>query len=227
MFSPTNTKDKLFTKEFVKSLLIALSLHLISLLIIDVHTFQEIGVFTYPPVSVNINMGTEPQIESMMTSSLQIDDNGSYTLESETPIPPLPKMPPPTIDTRLPHNKALATYKQHFSQIERMPYQDITKPLSFFKSSQININISGDLADKHLLSSPNNTINHLNIYGEFYVSFHVQMDEKTGQIFWHYKESSSNDLDSFAEELLKELQFEPSKDSFITEGKIEFIFLFS
>ena len=62
-------------------------------------------------------------------------------------------------------------------------------------------------------------------HGEYRVAFDVQMNGRTGRIFWYTLTSGSevSEVDLFAERVLGKLLFEENPEGLVTEGQIEII----
>jgi len=207
--------------------------HLLGFLLIDIETLILVEDRPHPPVEVTPYIGNVIHTEGKL-SAAQIDAHGllpRYILEPEAALPKLPKFPDIPVLIRLPHEKDLSSSSGMFQQVERVAYRyaPLSMPLKF-NTESVGINVSGLLWDFELKPYELNkdSLDNLpeNIKGNYRCTFRVQVQEKTGEIFWYSlnKGSSVDLLDHIAEEYIKELVFETPRTSSISEGEIEIVF---
>jgi hypothetical protein len=90
----------------------------------------------------------------------------------------------------------------------------------------ISIKISGPLAEKEVLNEGRNDIEIPLLSTDCRIIYTVQIDDKSGSIFWYeIKEMEGNmDIEAVAQKILKTIRFRVNEDSFVTTGEVEIYF---
>ena len=232
-----NRREILFTTEFIRALAIAFFIHISAFLLFSFHDIEPPQFSVLTPINVNADVGSPTPLEGSFISTLQVDQYGllpQYILGPEISLPEIPQLPKTIIDTNISHRREEHDPSNYFSQIEKTDIPVIQEQINLIEKEQkrCDIHIAGTLAD-HTLQPYDIDTQHLisvaqKISGEYSVIFSVKVEDRNGRIFWHTIDQSSgvNELDTLAETIIKQLQFESSYNYLITEGNIEFNFNF-
>ena len=227
-------KRPFLTSALIRAFGITMFLHITMGLIFHIQAIKTPHNIVHPPIIVKANM--DIYTGNNQTTAIQVDKNGllaRYVLEPGTALPILPETPTAHINKAVPHTKAPTNTDNVFTQLERAPFSSDDELVLPFKHTQnsIKVDVSGYLADFALesysldhdyLSKLPNTIR-----GSYVITFYVQVEGKSGKIFWHSINTSSqhNMLDNLAEKLLQKLDFQTTPDTIIADGEVSLTFL--
>jgi len=217
-------KENFFDSYLLKALAIALSLHAVGLILFQVTPFAFTSTFTFAPVHVQSDLPIKG------VSALVLN----YGEENEIAPPPLPFIPPldwiafapesPLVPSVVFNSRTLLALEERV-----WPKWEMPLPIKL-EEPQIQLAISGDLAELPLLSR-DPLLNQMQVVSSHdsaaYVTYKVQLDEKSGEIFWYERVESSmiSAIDQLTEKILLNLRFAPPKDHVPVLGKLNFIVL--
>jgi hypothetical protein len=218
-------RERFFEARFLQALAIALMLHCGALLLFHVTPFTFSSTFVFSPVQVQSD---HPLPSLSVFATPDIDEN------EELHPPPPPRIP--TLDwITLPYESTLSpslTIDPHaFQFMEERLWPTWHSPLSLkLEEPPIQLIISGDLAELPLVASDPLLDDRQSISfhsSPSYVTYQVQLDEKTGEIFWYERMESSRvaTLDHLTENILLNLRFSPSESKEPVAGTLNFIIL--
>jgi hypothetical protein len=219
------------TRSFVVAFSLALGIHLLAVTLFHIAPFKLRFEETLPPIQVE-SVLTIAQDERMVVATLDRDlvPLGFY-LEPGQSIPALPKPPP---SSSFPH----LDYMREDS-IQSNPFAGLENDLllsSFFTIERspsphvpIELSMNGALAEKELVDngmSEQILESVKSIEGQFRSIFSVQVKDDIGRIFWiEPKQLAGLDvLDKLAEQILLEMKFRPTAETFVTAGEVEVTF---
>lgn len=227
-----SSKDKFLNRSLLIALAIAFSLHFLAFAIFNVHIyfFQKENGFI-PPVEVHSS------IEDLNNNNLissQVEDDKNPLIKILRPKKIIPKIEDPKFSYIPIESKISFKENRHdsFAPIENeIEHKSFTNILS--QTPILKINLSGNLSDLKILpldlkkiSQIEVAIEHLKQLKELSLSFDVQVDGKSGRIFWIASKEAieDNSLDQFFIDLLKEIQFQKSQSPSIYVGEIDLVF---
>jgi hypothetical protein len=217
-------RDRFLEPRLLKALAIALALHLGALFLFHVTPFSLSSTFIFPPIQVQSDQPMQG-ISAWVTSH-------SEEIEEMTP-PPLAMIPtldwisspqkpiltPPTLDPLI------------FQTVEEHLWPKWETPLSLpLEEPHIQLTISGDLAEYPLVAT-DSLLSQMQPFSPspraYYVTYQVQMDNRTGEIFWYECVESSDvaAIDRIAEQILLNLKFTPPPSRETVTGKLNFVVL--
>ncbi len=217
-------RERFFEPRLLKALAIALILHSGALLLFHVTPFSFTSTFTFPPIQVQ----SDPPIKGV--SALV-----SHYNEEDEFLPP----PPPLISaldwisfsqesTLLP---SVAFNPHALQSLEEQNWPKCQEPLSLkLEEPRIQLAISGDLAQLPLLTT-DPLLNQMQPISSpassAYVTYQVQLDGKTGEIFWYERTKSSavSVTDQLTEKILLNLRFSLPETYETVMGTLNFVVL--
>lgn len=214
-------REQFFDPCLLKALCIALFIHVGALLSFHITPFFFSSSFIFPPVQVHSDH--KSQSISAISSASPVEDD-------ELPPPPIRMIP------------ALEIYSQHSSLTPKTSLDpEVFKPLEerFWPMWQSSLNfpleekqfqmaISGELAEYPLIDIDPLLEKMVPISSTaMYVTYRVQMNEKTGQLFWVEKIQSSGkkSIDLLTEKILNNLRFSTPEPQELVSGTISFAVL--
>jgi hypothetical protein len=219
-------RERFFEPCLLKALAIALFLHISALTLFHVTPFYLPSTFTFPPIQVQSDQPI--QAISALVSS--------YPEEEELSPPPLSLVP--TLDWVSFSQESMLipslSFDLHALQsLEERVWPKWQEPLSLkLEEPRIQLTISGDLAELPLIASDLllnqlQPISHQELAA--YVTYQVQLDEKTGEIFWYERTQSSAkaNIDYLTEKILLNLRFASPASHEIVKGAVNFVVLAS
>lgn len=232
----THDKESRFSSDLIRALGIAIFLHIAGFIIFNIQDVDTPELKIIAPISVRTESGSgNTSDDGENIASIQIDKHGllpRYIAEPEMSLPSLPEMPKMALDNKIMHTREDQSLGGHFSQIEYETAVD-KEQLSFLRDQKTcNVHVSGGLADLSLLPyniDPQYLIEiSQNSPGQFRTIFAVKVENKTGEIFWYTQQQPSKlqRINKLAEKILRQLRFTPSRNTLITEGTVEFTFIF-
>ena len=219
-------KETFWEPRLVKALLFAFALHLGVFLLFHVSPFKLASTFTFSPVQV--------QSEQSLQGISALVSSGTYDLEDELPLPPFYFRPPPldwiSFSTKPSITPSALLNPDALRHIEERTWPIWHEPLSLnLEEPLVRLAISGDLAERHLIDtdpllSKMQPITSLPA-AYAHVTYEVQMDERTGKLFWYERTQSSGDsaIDRLTEKILLNIHFDPSGTREFVTGTLNFI----
>lgn len=217
-------RERFFEPRLLKALAMALIFHSGALLLFHVAPFDLSSTFRFPPVQVNSILDQQQGIS--VTALVHPEENEEILSPPFSIIPALDwnffSQNSTLIST--PH---LDTYT--FQSLEEHLWPKWYEPLSLrLEEPYIQLIISGDLADLSLIAS-DPLLNQMQPFSPslspVYVTYQVQMDEKTGELFWYERIESSGieAVDRKTEKILKNLRFAIREPLELVSGSLNFI----
>lgn len=216
-------RERLFEPRLLKALAIALILHCGALLLFQVTPFHLSSTFTFPPVKVQADAPIQ-SVSALVISSI----------EEEVLMPP-PLRLLPTLDwISLNQESTLVpsvVFNPHAleSLEERIWPKWEEEPLALkLEEPRIQLTIAGDLAELPLVTTDPllNEMIPIALSGSpISVAYQVQLDEKTGEIFWYERIESSamTTIDQLTEKILLNLRFTPPDNHEPVTGILIFV----
>jgi hypothetical protein len=214
-----------FEPRLLKALAIALILHCGALFFFHVIPFSINTTFIFPPVEVH----SENPLEGVSTFV------ASYLEENEEFLPP----PVPLMTgldgffTQHPSilHPPLILDPFAFQSLEEKLWPKWHDSLSLkLEEPRIRLVISGDLATLSLVATDpllNQTQPISSTSFPIYVTYQVQLDEKTGELFWYERLDSSGltTIDQLTEKILLNLRFSTVESNESLKGTLNFVVL--
>lgn len=216
-------RDRFFEPQLLKAMGIALMLHIGGLILFHVSPFTISSTFVFPPIEVQ----SDQPIEGATTLL-------TFHEKDEEDIPPPPLRLVPSMDwTGLPtESKLMPEIALNINALDSLeervwpiwqpsPSVDLKGPL-------IKLTISGNLAEQKVIRSDPmlDKMVSLNVksLSHVYVTYHVQLDERKGELFWHERIQSSGveDVDRLTEKILLNLKFTTPTPREPVEGTLNF-----
>jgi hypothetical protein len=203
-----NPENHFFNQSLLEALAIALAIHLGAFFLFHIQPFHMTSSYRFPPVHVQTQ--PNPLLDGQTIVSKQ-----ERLLNSEISSPPfsLPSLDffPLLISQKSdipPVSADLSSFKSLEQRVLSFSHSPSTIP-SLYQPLQIFL--SGPLAQKQLLHHPasSHSIISQRKMHYFQNTYEVQVDPKTGSIFWYVKKQASKrkDVNQQAERYLLELQF--------------------
>lgn len=214
-------QDRFLTKNLLIALGIAIALHLTGVLLFHVNLFKIVGSQTQlPTIPLDIEI---PSFEEGGGALSALDQEDLLYLLMKEPkgmalsFPSVPEIVPYSLS--LEGNVADQTRPVVFSQ------EDIY-PIDIFSTREgpsipTSIIVSGPLSENEFYGE-SLSIPETKMAGR--VFYEVQVENRTGLIFWHEYKEGNNLLKSMGEEIIRKLRFLPNENDFVTRGNIEIVF---
>jgi len=209
-------REGFFNKRLLQALAIALFLHVSAGVLFQVRPFKVIGSqMIFPPIVVDADIQLTPVIA-------ELDKEDTLPRLIREPKSSLPLFPKPGLEIAgtksaiEPRGDDFYLFEQDIYPIEWMVRQKAKNP--------IEVTLSGPLAERKLLDD--GTDHFKSIFKSGKAVFAVQVDDKTGSIFWYQSKQSQNsiELEQQAERIVRAIRFQEEGDSFVTTGEVEIQF---
>lgn len=220
-------REHFFEPRLLKALALALVLHLGGLFLVHVTPFSFTSSFIFSPVKVKSDHPART-ITAIATSHPSLSED-ELIPPAISIIPPLEIAHSPQESSLLPSLTPLNPHAFHALEERLWPIWEsrLTLPL---EEPRIRMKISGDLAELVMLeTNPHlkETIPINNSSKPVYVSYNVQMDETTGELFWVERQKSSGikSLDQLTEKIIFDLRFAPDPSLIQVTGTVHFVIL--
>ncbi len=216
-------QERFFEARLLKALAIALFLHISALLFFHVTPFYLPSTFTFPPI----------QVQSDQPSQGSAALVSSYAEEEEL-FPPLSLIPILdwiSFSQQSTLNPSLSLDLHALQSLEERLWPKWQESLSLkLEEPRIQLTISGDLAELPLVTSDPllNQMQTISLQpSPAYVTYHAQLDEKTGELFWYERTQSSAEpaIDYLTEKILLNLRFDSPASKEIVKGTLNFVVL--
>lgn len=206
--------QKIVSTDFLIALLIALLLHGFAFLIFNI---KDIGLLPHHSLMVNMNVETEPIKFNEVYSVAKNEELVGFLPEPVyAALPALDEMPFQPITDKWEFSAISMTPPNYFS--DAVFYE---KPL--LEKKNFEVHFAHELRYRTFMDLPKETLDWQG--GKAYARFRIQVDDRSGKIFWIEAAELSGyaKLDAYALSVLQDLRFE-AIDSFITAGEVEFYF---
>lgn len=227
-------RERLFSSTFLYALSMALGLHLFAALIFQIHTYLHTNDKVFSPVTVEIDRAG---LASDGNNGAVASIDESYS-SSNDELAPKASSPTLSMLSTVPAVHHIDYIKESNSQ--HNPFgaiEDDLQYLFFQKESEqlpvIQVHVGGVLAEIPVIKDGvgPELIRILSAKGltQQRLSYAVQVEGKTGRIFWHMPMSAieKSELGDAAEQILNEMRFQKDDDIFIAAGEIEIEFRLS
>lgn len=217
-------RERFFEPRLLKALAIALIFHCGALILFQVTPFSFASTFTFPPVHVQ----SDSLIKGVSTFVSHHTDEDEINFPSISIIPPLDWISVSQESALIP---SVALNLQDLISLEERIWPKWEEPLSQrLEEPRIQLAISGDLAELSLITSDPllNQMQPLSSHSfSTYVVYKVQLDEKTGEIFWYERITSSQEpvTDQLTEKILLNLRFGIPQSHQVIMGTLSFVIL--
>lgn len=219
-------REGFFEPRLLKALAVALFLHAGGLALFQVIPFSFTSSFIFPPVKV--------QSDHPAQSISAVASSYPESVDEELAPPSLSLIPPLEI-AYLPQNSTLSpivAFDPHaFRPLEERLWPAWDSPLTLeLEEPRIRLSISGELA-KHSLAATDPLLSQMQSIHKSstpaYVTYNVQMDEATGELFWfdRVQSSGTREIDQLTEKILFNLRFTPDQSGEPVIGNIHFVVL--
>lgn len=216
-------RERFFEPRLLKALTIALLLHCGGLILFQVTPFSVSSTFIFSPIQVQ----SDHPLQSVSALA------SSYTEEEEF-FPPITLIPALAWIDLSPEPIVLSSKQidiQAFKSIEEHLWPKWNVPLSLqLEEPRIQLAISGELAKLALIAT-DPLLHHMQPLSPelspTYVTYEVQVDESTGELFWYDRTVSSGipSIDSLTEKILLNLRFSSVPSQEIVTGTLNFVVL--
>lgn len=216
-------KTPFMNQSFLYAFAIALGLHIGAILLFSIQPFIIVGQQLLPATSVEVDRGQLMLLNDNNSAYADIDEK----LQKNFWAPPvaqlnLPKFPIVLEDRQQAFLQEKVALVNPFLSIEEdfeIPFMNSTK-----RTPGIYINVSGELSDMKLLNDGTSQIQYdAKRMSSQILTFMVQVDNKTGRIFWRMptQKSISHELGVVAEQILNSMLFQSNPKDFVSVGTIE------
>jgi hypothetical protein len=218
----------LWNKDLLTALALTLLIHGVFFFLFDISPFRIRQDGTNFAPAVVIAEGDMDKEFSPVAALITKEGRKRDKLEPKgrlLQMPPLPdKLPSRDLDLGI----STSLFQGHsFQSLENsLLFPDFPTVSATAIKPPISILIAGPLASNDLLS-PTDSFDGLALpLGEYMIRYAVQVEDRTGFIFWHSKIASSGnkEADMIAERLLERIRFRDNPSSFATSGEIEIVF---
>lgn len=226
-------RESLFNKTFIQALMIAIGLHLFAGILFNVRFIKIAGSQTViPPAFVEADL-TAPSDNSIVAIAEEEENHPKHFIEAKGSKPQLPAIPlSEHAQQTVQLQKACCWKKNPFIEIEAYANPaPIPLPKAPNTPGQpIQVYVSGGLNAASLMQEGWESIDPATLKTQatqnYCVIFAVRIDGQTGSVFWYeFKtDRAHKELDALAEQILKNMRFDKSEDSFATLGEVEIVF---
>lgn len=212
-------KDPTFDRPFLIAFGIAMGLHMFGFLLFHVSPFKVDNTNTiFAPILVNIDFDSEKEMITTETESDRLRKRHlSEPKTSELSLPEF-KTTVPDHDIVLLRPKSVRenpfTFLEKKFRINPIYSPDISAP-------SMEILVSGDLAERKIVEGDLYDSTEVNSEDREHIVYQVQVEGKSGEIFWFEAKGGDPKLTSFAEDLLGMIRFESDPQQFVISGEIE------
>lgn len=205
LFSPLSyrlkEREKWIEPQLFKAFGIAFALHAGFFLLFQIHPFFPSSFFLFPPVEVQ--------------SDLSLQEVNAFDLievpeEEDALFPSLSLVPSLAWEPALQTDRAFNF--DVFQNLEHRMWPTEFPPLSVpLEENTIELRVSEELAEYLLVQAdPRLEQRHpLSFLAPFFVSYQVEIDERSGEVFWYQRLLSSGQekIDALTEDILLNLKF--------------------
>lgn len=219
-------RERFLEPRLLKALALALFLHLGGLALFHVTPFSLTSSFLFPPVRVQSDQ-PDQSISAIATQSLQGTDD-------EMSPPPVSLIPPLEFaysPFESPMSPSFSFNPNAFDDVEKNVWPTWESPNSLhLEEPRIRLTVSGNLAERPLLKK-NPLLEEMQPLAKnsspAYISYRVQMDEETGELFWFelLESSGIREVDQLTEKILSTLRFAPDSTFKSIDGYLHFVVL--
>lgn len=216
-------RDRFFDSLLLKALAIALFFHLSALILFQVTPFSLTSTYLFPPAKVQ---SKSPSRTLSAIATPTPDDLADFMPPSMSLIPSLEM-------ADLPQDFSLAPLRaldpDAFQPMEEELWPIWEAPLKLhLEEARIRLAISGDLSQHPLIAS-DPLLNQKQPFNAasvpVYVTYSVQIDDETGEVFWfeRLQSSGNRDIDQETEKIVLNLRFKPDPSFEHVKGILDFV----
>lgn len=210
-------KESLFSPTFLKALFWAIAFHASAVIFFHVAPFTLDSGRVYPPASVESDLFDGGAIAT-------IEQQGPpkrYLLAPKESRPEIHSYPSFTMMQYLENIQESGPEVDPFVRLEQSLWTEkLFKPQEKSLFKPIEIQTSGSLAERSFKFKEEIP----RVVEPFKAIYSVQVENKTGHIFWYEPKILSHGKKPLVEAVLRSIQFEPDLKGFITSGDIEITF---
>lgn len=211
-------KERLFQPLFLKAFVLALMLHASAFFLFHIQAFKMDSLFVFTPTQVQSQKLDYPPL----TLSQEIEEN--------FPRFPIPLFHPSSLLSKqeIPLELNPIAMTVPFELLERrglsIPQLNVSLPTPL---PSLRLFVSGPLSQRKLLREGQilfDQMDHSKPVHHDHLSYKVQIEEKSGLVFWYEKIRGSHrpEIDKKIEAILLDLCFEPSSHLKAATGQIDF-----
>lgn len=219
-------RDRFFEKRLLKALAYALLFHIGALFLFHVTPFSFNSSFVFPPVTVNSELPSSTSVAIATIDQSPADTELQPSLFSL--IPPL-EMDIASKETLF--SPSWALNPNAFDAFEQRIWSTWdSPPTAPWEEPRIQLAISGELARHTLVVTDPLLGEKQSIFKPAipaYVTYRVQMDEESGELFWFEMLQSSGfkEIDQMTEKILTNLRFAVDNSLESVVGTLNFVVL--
>lgn len=224
-------RDRFFSSAFCLAFGVALFLHLLAILLFQIHPFIVESQWLFPSIKVNSELEIQ-HLDSEAFVLAEMEENKLLTPTFNPPagsMPELPKIPEVYLTHQLEPipEKRLPPQKIFSAETNTLPVVHFSPKFSFSFDS-FAISAYGRLGEKAIVSQakPEQITLQLFTLQKMRARYLVRVEEKTGTIFWAERLESTKmpDLDRQAERIINTLCFQQDHTHLETLGEVEITF---
>lgn len=215
-------RNRFATPLFLRSLAIALTVHLAGFLLFTIKPFTISHIQTiFPPVQVNIDY-----VSAAQGAFAELDRDHSHAIAepkyTEALFPLMPSIAfahKKAYPTTRPTNSSFMQLQETFEVINLSPHPQYPEAPIIVKATGglIPLPFEENLARLDLLQGK--------VPKQYLAIYDVKVEDRTGKIFWHQKKQSieKTKMAILAEKLLEKLTFAQNPSGFISTGQVEIV----
>lgn len=228
------SRDPFLSRPLLIGLAVALLLHLLFFLCVEINPYRTPCEQIAPPTPVAVDLGSLIEIGGLLATS-EMESYGllpRHIIEPEPPRPKFPTLPPQAVERTpfiaaapLVHTDAPFRQMRPAITLRRTPLVAVHR-----RYHPARVELSGPLATLPLIDDGTG------IWGEerknrgrselYTLLFEVQLEEKTGSLFWVRQVNSTDraPLDEKGRQIVERLRFAPKPFGTVEGGMVEVCF---
>lgn len=212
--------------SLIKAFAAAVALHLFAAMVFHIHLWinQEDGILPY--IQVNTDLDHSGDKDVILDYSKEQIRSSRHPLEPLASIPQFPAIPTHSPERQMEYIETSQKQNNLFSFIEEDWSYLTANHEKFTPPKPIQINPSGDLGDLPLINNGLEKIALPDLPGFCRAVFAVQVEGKTGRIFWQdaIELPREPELQTISEQILNNIRFQPIANAVVTTGEIELVY---
>jgi hypothetical protein len=216
------SSDGRWNRTFLAALAIAFFLHSAAALLIQVEPIQvSETLIVLSPASVQSDLNLT-EGSNLVASKIEPRQAKLFLLPPTSKLPTISEpAKTPFLTSMISFNKDERISPRFFDVLKRGNRITTIDPIPSSNDLKVTFQIFGKLTNRTLATK----IKEYSSKQPFHVICEVQVDDRTGKIFWSefYPPLLNQEAEQIAENLLSELTFAPKTNSFITKGTIEIV----
>lgn len=223
LFSPLRyrfrEREGWFGSQFLKAFGMAALFHAGFFLLFRIHPFFHSSSFLFPPVQVELDLLSSFTNVGGAAEGVQEED---FLFPVFPVLSFVPDLPWEGVSLHSDRPLDLHAFQHVEERMWPIEYAPLSLPLEEHK---IELSVSGDLAEEKLIQTDSRLLERqpLSFRSPLLVSYQVERDERSGEIFWYERKESSGrkEIDDLTEEILLNLKFATEKKE-MTGGMLHF-----